>query len=165
MRAAGAVNLHGGVWVLPHRPEQEAVARSVFTEIRAAGGDLILIAGDTLAGLDAETVRERFQAERDQEYAEFCERCHEFMAEVDRETAKRKFTFAELEEIEDDLGKLQAWLGKIQRRDFFGATRARQAVEEIAACEQACAAFTGRVYAEQGVNVADGEIYPPGEPG
>lgn len=155
MRGAGALHLHGGVWVLPHRPEQVELARAVRAQIRAAGGDVILLAADALEGVEAEAVKDRFRVERHQEYAEFCEGCEEFLAEIDKETAREKFTFPELEEIEDDLGKLHGWLQKIRDRDFFGGSRAEEAVQRLTACEQAFDGYAHRVYAVLGVEVDD----------
>jgi len=152
MRGAGALNLHAGVWVLPSRAAQEAEMRSVQADVRAAGGDAVLLAADVVEGPDAESLRGRFRTDRDQEYAEFCARCAEFVADVDKETAKRKFTSAESEEIENDLGKLDAWLGKIRGRDFFGASLGAAAREALAACQGAAGAFTGRVYDQEGLH-------------
>ena len=153
MRGAGAVALHGGVWVLPHQPEQEAVALALRTQLRAAGGDVGLFAADALEGLESEALMDRFRSERDQEYAEFCEGCGEFRAEIHKETTQEKFTFPELEEIEADLGKLDAWLRKIRGRDFFGASRAEEAGEALTECERLFEGYAHRVYAALGVEV------------
>jgi len=45
-----------------------------------------------------EDILERFQSDRSEEYDEFIERSEGFLAEIDKETKKQKFTFAELEE-------------------------------------------------------------------
>ncbi len=155
MRGAGALNLHGGVWVLPRRPEQEELARAVRSQVRATGRDVALLAADAVDGLEAEAIRDRFRAERDLEYAEFREGCGEFLDEIDKETAREKFTFPELEEIEDDLGKLDAWLRKIRDRDFYGASGAAEAAALLAACARAFEGYAHRVYAALGVEVDD----------
>jgi len=41
--------------------------------------------------------------------------------ELEREGGKGKFTFAEVEENEADLGKLRRWLQTLRDRDLFGA--------------------------------------------
>ncbi len=65
---------------------------------------------------------EAFAEARDAEYSEVMERCREFHAELKKEREAGKFTFAELEENEEDLAKLEAWVGKIRARDRFGGT-------------------------------------------
>jgi hypothetical protein len=155
MRGAGALHLHGGVWVLPHRPAQEDLARAVRGQVRTAGGDVVLLSADALDGMEAEVVKDRFRAERAEEYAEFCEGCDEFLAEIDKETAREKFTFPELEEIEDDLEKLHAWLRKIRDRDFFGGSRADEAAQMLVSCERAFDGYAHRVYAALGIEEDD----------
>ena len=80
---------------------------------------------------------ERFQSERAKEYLEFGERCQEFLHEIEKETLAQKFTFAELEENEQDLLKLTRWLRKIQQRDFFPETSHHAANEAMTRCREA----------------------------
>ena len=61
----------------------------------------------------------------------------------------RVFTYAELEENEEDLVKLRNWLAKITLRDAFGAPRRAATLEAIASCEQALEEYAARVYAEE----------------
>jgi hypothetical protein len=51
-----------------------------------------------------------------------------------RERAINKYTFAELEESEDDLAKLEAWDAKIRLRDRFGAPLGPAATQALSAC-------------------------------
>lgn len=80
------------------------------------------------------------------------------MAEIEKETAVQKFTFAELEENEQDLLKLTKWLRKIQRRDFFPNAASREAQEALIRCRQTLQAFTATVYQREGLSL-------PNEPG
>lgn len=161
MRGAGALHLHGGLWVFPNRPEQERLARAVLAQVRAAGGEVVLFVADVLEGLAPDAIRDRLGAERDQEYAEFGEGCQEFLAEIDKETARQKFTYPELEEIEDELTKLQTWLRKIRERDFFGSAGSADGAHLLATCAEAFDGYAHRVYAALGVETGD----RGGEPG
>lgn len=151
MRGAGALSLHGGVWILPNLPEQEKLAVDVLAQVRAAGGDVMLLTADLLDSLNPEAVRARFRNERDQEYAELAEGCGEFLAEIEKETAREKFTYPELEEIEGMLARLHSWLKKIRARDFFGAPGADEAARLLSVCEQALEGYARRVYLALGV--------------
>ncbi len=126
MKAAGAVGLQNGVWVLP-------------------AGEVVQ--ADILA---------RFQADRAREYDEFKEQCEAFLSGINKETARQKFTFAELEENEQNLQKLETWLAKIQGRDFFKGERAEAAVMELAECRRAFESFAAQVYAQEGMDAGDG---------
>lgn len=144
LRAAGAVYLQNGVAVLPLDPQSERVMRGLVQEIREADGTSHLFQGP-LAG-DQEKIVEAFNAARDAEYAEVLDRCRDFHAELEKERAVGKFTFAELEENEEDLAKLEAWLGKIVGRDRFGAPLASEAKDTISECQQDLEAFAASVY-------------------
>jgi len=96
------------------------------------------------AGLVAE-----FNAERDAEYAEVVERAPELLAELEKETAHGRATYAEVEESEADLDRFAKWLAKIAARDYFAASgglAARQAVEQ---CRIALAVFEDAAIAAQ----------------
>jgi len=70
-------------------------------------------------------------------------------AQVKKEHVAEHFTYAELEENEVDLVKLQNWFARVRDRDVFGA-EGRQAVEKwLADCEQALEGYAARVYAEE----------------
>lgn len=154
MRAAGAVSLQNGVWVLPQRADQERAAGELQAEVNAAGGSVLVMVASLLPGEDDEAIIHQFRTERDQDYAEFRERCGDFLRELEKESAQQKFTYAELEENDEDLKKLTNWLSKIQGRDFFGGDQGQQAVADLAACQRALEAFAQSVYAREGISEA-----------
>lgn len=152
MKAAGAVGLQNGVWVLPHTPEQERFLQELldYVQEQHASGQ-VLIARPASEAVQQDILA-RFHADRDQEYAEFCEQCQTFLDEIEKETARRKFTFAELEENEQNLQRLDGWLPKIQARDFFGGDRAEVATAALEQCRQALETFANQVYAQEGID-------------
>lgn len=151
LRAAGALGLQHGVWVLPHTPEQEQVLRALLADVTPqGGGGLLFVATPLDPALPADIVA-RFQAERAEDYVEFAGRCRDFLAEIANETAIGNFTFAELEENEQDVQKLAGWLGKIRARDFFGGEQAEQAARALAGCRHALDTFTRAVYTAAGL--------------
>jgi len=88
----------------------------------------------------------RFKADRDEEYREFLDKCDDFEAEIAKETAAEHFTYAELEENDVDLKKLQGWLDKIRKLDFYGAVLAIEATERLKGCESLLDAYAKRVF-------------------
>lgn len=152
MRAAGALGLQNGVWVLPDKPEQVKFLGELLASIQdqGAGGQIFKVG--SLTDAIEQDILGRFRSERDEEYAEFCERCQGFLEEVEKETAKEKFTFAELEENEQDLQKLANWLEKIQKRDFVGGERVQEALRIFSSVKTAFETFSASVYVRQGVD-------------
>lgn len=88
----------------------------------------------------------RFKADRDEEYVEFLDKCKDFETEIAKETTARHFTYAELEENDVDLKKLQSWLDKIGKLDFYEATLAVDAQQRLQACEALLDAYAQRVF-------------------
>jgi len=157
LRALGALGLQNGVWLLPAQPSLLQMLQALREFILSQGGEAFLLrATPEQPNLEA-FLQARFHAERDEEYGEFLERCREFLGEIARETQHEKFTFAELEEIEEDLHKLEHWLTKIRARDFFGAPRASEAVEALQICRREFAGFAAQVYARQGLEAPSPE--------
>src|ERR671912_1181321 len=134
LKAAGAVYLQSGVAALPADPGAERVMRGVVQEIRESEGTAYLVRGP-LTGDDAALV-EAFNAARDDEYREVLDRCRDFHAELEKEREAGKFTFAELEENEEDLARLEAWFGKVRTRDRFGAALSGESERAISACQE-----------------------------
>lgn len=144
LRAAGAVYLQNGVATLPADPGGERVMRGIVQEVNESGGTTHLLRGGAV-GDEAGLVK-AFDEARDAEYSEVLDRCREFHAELKKESEADKFTFAELEENEEDLSKLEAWFGKIRARDRFGAPLATEAGRAVAACREGLEDFATSVY-------------------
>jgi hypothetical protein len=54
-----------------------------------------------------------FQLQRDGDYDEIVEQCERLAYELDRETEKEKFTYAEIEENETELARIHKWMERI----------------------------------------------------
>lgn len=149
VKALGAVYLQNSVVVLPDSPGHERAFRALGEEIVTMGGTTQVLRSSALAG-EADIIT-TLNSARDEEYTEVVGRCADFLTEIDTETARQKFTYAELEEEDEDLTKLTAWLGKIHDRDTLGATGRAAADAALARCVTALETFADRVYqVEQG---------------
>jgi hypothetical protein len=151
LQSAGAVSVQQGVWMLPFAPEHEQSLRELLKDLQAHGGNGLLFVATT-CDAEAETqIVTRFQEERAKDYAEFAGRCQDFFQEIEKETAAENFSFAELEEIEEDLAKLTSWFRKIQGRDFFPGTRSEETTALLVRCRHLLDTFTHAVYAAAGL--------------
>ncbi|HEX8991758.1 MAG TPA: Chromate resistance protein ChrB [Anaerolineales bacterium] len=151
MKAAGALSLQNGVWVLPRTKEQERALQELLDYLAQQGAEGQSFAATPLSEKVEKGLIRRFKGQRDEEYAELIERCEGLLAELARETKKRKFTFAELEENEADLQKLEGWMGRIKARDLVGGDKASAAASSLEACRKALQMFANRVYAQEQV--------------
>jgi hypothetical protein len=146
LKGMGAVYLQNGVCLLPKNDDHTRRLKILENEIREMAGESVLLETVALDKAQEDKVVGRFKADRDEEYAEFIDKCDDFDAEIAKETKARHFTYAELEENDVDLKKLQTWLEKIRKLDFYGATRAAEASRRLEQCEALLDAYAQRVY-------------------
>ena len=147
LKGLGAVYLQNSVAAMPATPAAERAFRKLRHDIVEMSGSALLLEATALVG-EAEILA-CFQAARDDEYEEITDRCRDFLAQVAKEHVAEHFTFAELEENEVDLAKLQSWFAKVAERDVFGAP-ARAATEAaLTDCGRALEEYAGRVYREE----------------
>ena len=139
--------------MLPARDEHSELFRRLADTVRTQGGQAAVFTAQSDDGDEA--VVERFRADRAREYAEFEDRAQALLTEIENERRLEKFTFAELEEIEDDLHKLTAWLAKIEARDFFPDGRRDAARKTLTVCETAQSGFAEDVYAHEDLGTSD----------
>ncbi len=147
LKSLGAIYLQNSAAALPASVGAERALRKLRSEIVAMPGSAVLLSCRVLAG--GADVHQAFQAARDDEYEEIVDRCHDFLEQVKKEHVARHFTFAELEENEVDLVKLQNWFARVRQRDAFGASGRPAAEKALAECEQALEGYAARVYEEE----------------
>jgi hypothetical protein len=110
------------------------------------GGEAMILETVALDRSQEEKVVARFRADRDDEYRKFLDICNAFEAEIAKETAIGRFTYPELQENDVDLKKLEGWLEKIRKLDFYGAPLAVEAQARLRACEALLEAYAQRVF-------------------
>jgi hypothetical protein len=147
IKALGAIYLQNSVAALPASPANERSLRKLRREILDMSGTAILLSAAALAG--GAEVRAAFLAARNDEYEEIVDKCEDFLRQVQKEYDENHFTYAELEENEEDLVKLKNWFAKIVERDAFGANGRPATERALESCEQSLEAYAARVYAEE----------------
>lgn len=162
MRSAGAVGLDNGLWILPESESARALVEEMKDYVTNQGG----ISRTFLSTpLDSETeadIIERFRQDRAEEYAELKEQCAHFLAEIEKEINRSNFSFAEFEENEVDLNKLETWFKKVQARDFAGGAQADEAAEWLEKCRNIFQDFANEVFAHEDPDHAHKMRFDPG---
>jgi hypothetical protein len=146
LKKAGAVYLRDGVAVLPDRPPTRVTFREVVAKIDEFGGQATLVADARLDDERSAALIAQAKTAREEEYREIAQEAERFLAHVAREREHRDLTFAEVEEIEEDLGKLRRWADQVRARDYFGAVDASGLDGALARCETALASFLDAAY-------------------
>jgi Protein ChrB, N-terminal len=165
LRAVGAITMVNGAWVLPDTASHAEFFEQLLEGIlQQSGTGFVLNILGSPPELN-EMIVQRFRADRAREYDEFSERCTALLDEISKETRAGKYTFAEMEEGEQDLDKLARWLTKIQARDFFPDERGQQSAVLMARCRVAMGGFSEAVYLAEGVQeIADRATWDPAAP-
>lgn len=135
LKGMGAVYLQNGVCVLPKTDDNVRRIKMIEKEIADMEGQSFMLETVALDRSQENKVTDRFKADRDEAYGEFIDKCKDFEAEIAKETAANHFTYAELEENDADLKKLQTWFEKIRKLDLYGATLAAEAEKYLKVCE------------------------------
>lgn len=146
LKALGAVYLQNGVCLLPKTDDHVRKLKVLENDIASMEGECVLLETIALDRLQEDKVIARFKADRNDQYRELLGRCQDFEAEIAKEIAIRKFTYAELDEEETDLKKLQTWFEKIRKLDFYDAPLAATAAERLKQCEALLDSYAKQVY-------------------
>jgi hypothetical protein len=146
LKGMGGVYLQNGVCLLPKTDDHIRRLKMLENDIAEMGGEAVILETVALDRGQEEKVIARFKEDRDAQYREFLGKCAAFETEIAKENAINKFTYAELEEEDTDLKKLQGWLEKIRKIDFYGAPLEEEAAKRLGACEELLDAYARQVF-------------------
>jgi hypothetical protein len=162
LKRIGAHYLQQCVCVVPRRPDLALAIESVREKVGRLGGSSNLFEVPWLSPEDEAALVGGFRDLVAKQYDEIVEECEtKFVKEIEFERFRENYTFAEAEEIEQDLEKIRRWFAQVSRRDWFEAP-GRAAVETwIARCAEMLDAFFVEVHTRTsgaGVNPDDHEV-------
>jgi hypothetical protein len=149
MHSSGSVGLDNGLWILPYSDRSAKIIEEMKSYVLNQGGACKTFLANAFDEETETDIHSRFMHERAEEYFEFKEQCEDFLAEIEKETARKNFSFAEYEENEQDLEKLETWYAKVQARDFSGGDPAAEAAQWLEKCRQALQGFANEVIAAE----------------
>jgi Protein ChrB, N-terminal len=160
LRQLGAIYLQQAAAILPDLPGRPSPVRAVLEalaeRIREFEGEASLLeTASPTADWERDLIA-RFNQARDAEYAEVVENVERFEDEVKRETRKKKFTFAELEDADADWEKIARLQQRIVDRDFFNAAGRAATETAIERGRRVLETFTEAVYQLEGVSGGNG---------
>jgi hypothetical protein len=156
LKRMGALYIQQCVCLLPARADLEAELNRRAAAIRELGGDYTLFDIPTLRPGDEERVTGLFRDLRNKEYDEIIEECEtKFFKEIEFERFRENYTYAETEEIRQDLDKIRRWFKRVAERDWFEADRRSLAEQWIARCDDLLNAFEQEVYQRQSLDISD----------
>ncbi|MHC1739753.1 MAG: Chromate resistance protein ChrB [Anaerolineaceae bacterium] len=149
MHAAGSVGLDNGLWILPFSEKAALFIGEMKEYVLVQGGTCKTFLTNTFDKETESDIQARFLHDRAEEYYEIKEQCQDFLAEIAKETKNKNFSFAEYEENEQDLEKLENWFVRIQARDFSGGAPSVDTLECLERCRQSLQTFADEVFTHE----------------
>ncbi len=150
LKRAGALYLQQSVCVLPSTAPNRAHLERITARIAELGGVYHLLPLRALPTEEETKIVDGFLAQSTLQYDEIIENCEvNFTKEIEFEIFRRNFTYAEAEEIRQDLDKIKRWYDRVVERDWFDAARRADAARWIERCEGLLEGFEEQVFASQ----------------
>ena len=146
LKKSGSVNIGQSMWILPLSDEHITVFSEISNDILQNNGEAYILKATFISTGNAEDIADVFNKARDEEYKEFLGKCDDFFREIEKETKRENFTFAEIEENESEYEKLDSWLKRISKRDFFTASLKVSSDEALVKCKNLLVEYSDRVY-------------------
>ncbi|MGC6174559.1 Chromate resistance protein ChrB [Lacrimispora sp. 38-1] len=145
LKKIGAVSIQQSMWILSSNAGNYSLLNEIKNEVLQNGGEAFVMS--IFVNEDGQKIIiEKFNAARDEEYGELIEQCEEFFKEIDKEIARENFTFAEIEENEEELSKLKQWYEKIAARDSFCTPLQGKVKLMLSKCTEVLNDFCNKVY-------------------
>jgi hypothetical protein len=150
LKKMGALYLQQSVCILPEIESLLITLQKITERIAEQGGNYHLLPINSLPEDEEEKIIDGFIAQSNLQYDEIIENCDvNFSKEIEFETFRQNFTYAEAEEIGQELDKIRRWYDRVVERDWFGAARREEAQNSIARCARQLEEFEEKVFLKQ----------------
>jgi hypothetical protein len=150
LKRMGALYLQQSVCILPDREPLLTALQKIADRVKELHGSFHLLPLSELSTTEEGKIIDGFIAQSNLQYDEIIENCEvNFAKEIEFETFRQNFTYAEAEEIRQELEKIRRWHERVVERDWFGAARRTEAISSIAHCEQMLEEFEEKVFLKQ----------------
>ncbi|GCE15232.1 Chromate resistance protein ChrB [Tengunoibacter tsumagoiensis] len=159
LKKIGALYLQQSVCILPELDSLVVTLQKITERITEQGGNYHLLPLHELPLEEETKIIDGFIAQSNLQYDEIIENCDvNFSKEIEFETFRQNFTYAEAEEIGQELDKIRRWYDRVVERDWYDAARREVAKKSIERCEQQLEEFEEKVFLKQ---VEDESHVPP----
>ena len=154
LKRLGVYYVQQCVCVAPRVPGMERALIDVRERIATLGGSSLLFRIPRQTAEEEARLELGVQALSTEQYAKIVEECERtVLREIDREEARRRFTFTEAQEIDQNLDKVKRWYQRAQEADWCGAPGRDRVDAAIRKAERALAGFYAKVHARSGEDV------------
>ncbi len=152
LKKLGAINISQSMWILPYNEKNHSTLLTLSEELENDNGETFIMKTAFMEDKYEKRIISYFNAARKIEYEEIIDKCEDYFNEIEKETERKNFTFAEAEENEEELEKLLAWFLKIKNRDIYNSELRKPTEEALEKCKHVFEEFSTRVYEIESTN-------------
>lgn len=151
LKQAGAMLLGPGLYALPQSDPHKRVLTELTARIVAGGGTAIMLNAEALTEGDERALTLKYEGARHDEYQQVLKSARKFCAHVEQEERDSDYRFAEVESLEEELGKVRRQLALVRGRDSLNLPIAIDAEAAVAAAAARLQQYVDNAYqAEHG---------------
>jgi len=151
LKRLGAYYPQQAVCLLPDRPDIHERVAHIRSRIEDMGGTDTYLEIPYLSEEQHNVLVGVFTDLAAREYVEIVEECDtKFVKEIEFERFRENYTFEEVEEIRQDLDKIERWFRDVVARDWFASASRDHAERRVKECSLLLEAFEADVYAHTG---------------
>lgn len=146
LKGLGALNLGDGLYALPNGHQHVEALQKVATRIEEGGGTALVFTADALTPTGEANLRDRFCAERTDEYLQSAKSARRLVEHIGREEATDDYRFAEVDSLEEELEKVRRQFDRAVARDHLGAPAKEEAQAALLEAETALRVYLNMAY-------------------
>lgn len=113
---SGINSIIRSVFALTDGKEGRIKAEGLVKLIEEKGGQAWLFTAESYSSEEKHSIEQMIRLKMESEINEFIEECDEFIRDISKELKEQEFEFYEMEELTNDLRKLEKWKTKLIQR-------------------------------------------------
>ncbi len=145
IKNTGAVSLSHSVYILHDTEDNRATAIDIARIVHERNGEILQFFADTLNGEQEQKLNKLIAEEIATEIKEFSKECEDFIDDVTKRISNKKFKVFELEELSDDIHKLDRWRLKLIQKHGLDAPKIEILNKEIGKCKEKLNGFEEKI--------------------
>ena len=145
IKNTGAVSLSHSVYILHDTEDNRATSIDIARIVHERKGEVLQFFADTLNEEQEQKINKLIAEEIAAEIREFSKECEDFIDDVTKRISNKKFKVFELEELSDDIHKLDRWRIKLIQKHSPGTNNIEILNKEIGKCKERLKEFEEKV--------------------
>ncbi len=145
IKNTGAVSLSHSVYILHDTEDNRATAIDIARIINERNGEVLQFFADTLNEGQEQKLNKLIAEEIASEIKEFSKECDDFIADVTKRISNKKFRVFELEELSDDIHKLDRWRLKLIQKHRLDPNKIEVLNRQIGKCKEKLNDFEDKI--------------------